>query len=97
MLAMRECTKEYWKITEIVKQYTRDYWKITETVPLSLSSDNYTLQINPDSGQCNEYHLQYFKFVGRILAMAIYHQRLIDGQSTWLSTSTALSPYTMGN
>jgi E3 ubiquitin-protein ligase NEDD4 len=43
------------------------------------ASDNYTLQINPDSGQCNEHHLQYFKFVGRILAMAIYHQRLIDG------------------
>ena len=43
-------------------------------------SDNYTLQINPDSGQCNEHHLQYFRFVGRILAMAIYHQRLIDGQ-----------------
>ena len=58
--------------------------------PLSLSlilpppphtySDNYTLQINPDSGECNEHHLQYFRFVGRILAMAVYHQRLIDGE-----------------
>ena len=28
--------------------------------------DNYTLQINPNSGLCNQDHLQYFKFIGRI-------------------------------
>lgn len=44
------------------------------------SSDNYTLQVNPESGFCNENHLEYFRFIGRILAMAIYHQRLIDGE-----------------
>lgn len=42
-------------------------------------SDNYTLQVNPDSGFCNENHLDFFRFIGRILAMAIYHQKLIDG------------------
>ncbi|XP_064390483.1 E3 ubiquitin-protein ligase NEDD4-like [Halichondria panicea] len=42
------------------------------------ASDNYTLQVNPDSGLCNENHLDYFRFTGRVLAMAVYHQRLID-------------------
>jgi len=42
------------------------------------ASDNYTLQVNPDSGFCNENHLEYFRFIGRILALAVYHQRLID-------------------
>ncbi|XP_011494375.1 PREDICTED: E3 ubiquitin-protein ligase Nedd-4 [Ceratosolen solmsi marchali] len=28
--------------------------------------DNYTLQINPFSGVCNEEHLNYFKFIGRL-------------------------------
>ena len=43
-------------------------------------SDDYTLQINPDSGFCNENHLQYFKFVGRVCGMAVYHAKLIDGK-----------------
>ncbi|CAB1318199.1 unnamed protein product, partial [Coregonus sp. 'balchen'] len=29
------------------------------------ATDNYTLQINPNSGLCNEDHLSYFKFIGR--------------------------------
>ncbi|XP_052891588.1 E3 ubiquitin-protein ligase Nedd-4 isoform X3 [Anopheles moucheti] len=40
--------------------------------------DNYTLQINPNSGLCNEEHLNYFKFIGRIAGMAIYHGKLLD-------------------
>lgn len=42
--------------------------------------DNYTLQINPSSGMCNEDHLSYFKFIGRIAGMAVYHGKLLDGK-----------------
>ncbi|KAL5292514.1 NEDD4 family protein [Megaselia abdita] len=40
--------------------------------------DNYTLQINPYSGLCNEEHINYFKFIGRIAGMAVYHGKLLD-------------------
>ncbi|XP_072379409.1 E3 ubiquitin-protein ligase Nedd-4 isoform X2 [Diabrotica undecimpunctata] len=40
--------------------------------------DNYTLQINPFSGLCNEDHLSYFKFIGRVAGMAVYHGKLLD-------------------
>ena len=42
--------------------------------------DNYTLQINPDS-VCddNTDNLTYFRFIGRIVGMAVFHQRLING------------------
>ncbi|CAL1281357.1 unnamed protein product [Larinioides sclopetarius] len=40
--------------------------------------DNYTLQINPNSGVCNEDHLSYFKFIGRVAGMAVYHGKLLD-------------------
>lgn len=42
------------------------------------AADNYTLQINPISGLCNEEHLLYFKFIGRVAAMAVYHGKLLD-------------------
>ncbi|XP_037545627.1 E3 ubiquitin-protein ligase NEDD4a isoform X2 [Nematolebias whitei] len=42
------------------------------------ATDNYTLQINPNSGLCNEDHLSYFKFIGRIAGMAVYHGKLLD-------------------
>jgi hypothetical protein len=42
------------------------------------ASDDYTLQINPDSGVLNEYHLDYFKFIGRVCGMAVYHAKLVD-------------------
>lgn len=42
------------------------------------AADNYTLQINPVSGLCNEDHLSYFKFIGRVAAMAVYHGKLLD-------------------
>jgi E3 ubiquitin-protein ligase NEDD4 len=40
--------------------------------------DNYTLQINPFSGLCNEDHLSYFKFIGRVAGMAVFHGKLLD-------------------
>lgn len=40
--------------------------------------DNYTLQINPMSGICNEEHLNYFTFIGRVAGMAVYHGKLLD-------------------
>jgi E3 ubiquitin-protein ligase NEDD4 len=39
--------------------------------------DNYTLQINPHSG-INAEHLNYFKFIGRVVGLAIFHRRFLD-------------------
>lgn len=39
--------------------------------------DNYTLQINPHSG-INPEHLGYFKFIGRVVGLAIFHRRFLD-------------------
>ena len=39
--------------------------------------DNYTLQINPNSG-VNPEHLNYFKFIGRCLGLGIFHRRFLD-------------------
>lgn len=39
--------------------------------------DNYTLQINWMSG-INPEHLTYFKFIGRIMGLAIFHRRFLD-------------------
>lgn len=38
---------------------------------------NYTLQISPQSG-INPEHLQYFRFIGRVAGMAIFHQKFLD-------------------
>lgn len=39
--------------------------------------DNYTRQISPNSS-VNPEHLLYFKFIGRIVGLAIFHQRFLD-------------------
>ncbi|KAG2213483.1 hypothetical protein INT47_009157 [Mucor saturninus] len=39
--------------------------------------DNYTLQINPHSA-INPEHLNYFKFIGRVVGLAIFHRRFLD-------------------
>uniref|UniRef100_A0A8C2H8C8 HECT-type E3 ubiquitin transferase n=1 Tax=Cyprinus carpio TaxID=7962 RepID=A0A8C2H8C8_CYPCA len=39
--------------------------------------DNYCLQINPASF-INPDHLKYFKFIGRFIAMALFHGKFID-------------------
>jgi E3 ubiquitin-protein ligase NEDD4 len=31
------------------------------------------------SGLCTEDHLSYFKFIGRVAGMAVYHGKLLDG------------------
>ena len=40
------------------------------------NKNNYSLQINPAS-YVNPDHLLYFKFVGRFIAMALYHGKFI--------------------
>jgi E3 ubiquitin-protein ligase NEDD4 len=45
------------------------------------SHGNYTLQINPTSG-VNPEHLNYFKFIGRVLGLGIFHGRFLDAKST---------------
>ena len=40
------------------------------------NKNNYSLQINPASF-VNPDHLHYFKFVGRFIAMALYHGKFI--------------------
>lgn len=35
--------------------------------------------MNPHSGLFNEEHIKYFRFIGRIIAMAIYHGKLLEG------------------
>lgn len=39
--------------------------------------DNYTLQINPHS-DVNPDHLNYFKFIGRVVGLAVFHRRFLD-------------------
>jgi E3 ubiquitin-protein ligase NEDD4 len=39
--------------------------------------DNYTLQINPASG-VNPERLNYFKFIGRVLGLSIFHRHFLD-------------------
>ncbi|XP_061624096.1 itchy E3 ubiquitin protein ligase b [Phyllopteryx taeniolatus] len=39
--------------------------------------ENYCLQINPAS-YINPDHLKYFKFIGRFIAMALFHSKFID-------------------
>ncbi|MCJ8742042.1 hypothetical protein PDJAM_G00077630 [Pangasius djambal] len=39
--------------------------------------DNYCLQINPASS-INPDHLKYFRFIGRFIAMALFHGKFID-------------------
>ncbi|KAF8474975.1 hypothetical protein BDZ91DRAFT_690705 [Kalaharituber pfeilii] len=39
--------------------------------------DNYTLQINPHSG-INPEHLNFFRFIGRVVGLAIFHRRFLD-------------------
>ena len=42
-----------------------------------LAHDHYTLQIYPAYGVDPE-HLNYFKFIGRVLGLTVFHHRLLD-------------------
>uniref|UniRef100_A0A3B5RB63 HECT-type E3 ubiquitin transferase n=1 Tax=Xiphophorus maculatus TaxID=8083 RepID=A0A3B5RB63_XIPMA len=66
-------------ITGPAVPYSRDYKQKYEYFRKKLiKPDNYTLQINPNSGLCNEDHLTYFKFIGRVAGMAVFHGKLLD-------------------
>uniref|UniRef100_A0A8C9L3E5 HECT-type E3 ubiquitin transferase n=1 Tax=Pavo cristatus TaxID=9049 RepID=A0A8C9L3E5_PAVCR len=52
--------------------------------------DNYTLQINPNSGLCNEDHLSYFTFIGRVAGLAVYHGKLLDGDWIFVKQITLI-------
>ena len=56
---------------------------VTSQVCVYFCSDDYTLQINPMSGVANEDHLKYFKFIGRVCGMAVFHGKLIDGKNSF--------------
>ncbi|ELT92881.1 hypothetical protein CAPTEDRAFT_225074 [Capitella teleta] len=45
------------------------------------NNSNYSLQINPASS-VNPDHLMYFRFIGRFIAMALYHGKFIDSGFT---------------
>ncbi|KAM3178996.1 hypothetical protein ACTXT7_001503 [Hymenolepis weldensis] len=45
------------------------------------SGNNFSLQINPNSS-VNPDHLQYFRFVGRFIALALFHGKFIDNGFT---------------
>jgi len=45
------------------------------------NNNNYSLQINPASS-INPDHLMYFRFIGRVVAMALYHGKFIDSGFT---------------
>ncbi|CAD5118870.1 DgyrCDS7543 [Dimorphilus gyrociliatus] len=45
------------------------------------NNNNYCLQINPASS-VNPDHLTYFRFIGRFIAMALYHGKFIDSGFT---------------
>jgi len=48
--------------------------------------DNYTLQINSQSA-INPDHLTYFRFIGRVVGMAIFHQKFLDSSCLLLGGS----------
>lgn len=53
-------------------------------IDLGARSDIYTLQINPNSA-INPDHLQYFEFIGRVVGMAVFHGKLVDGTAAFFS------------
>eukprot|EP00833_Pecoramyces_ruminatium_P009760 jgi/Orpsp1_1/1183792/evm.model.c7180000086732.1 len=46
--------------------------------------NSYELKINPDSGMTNPNHLQYFKFIGRIIGLAIFNKQYLSISFTLL-------------
>jgi len=48
--------------------------------------DSYELEINPNSGKVEPNHLKYFRFIGRIIALAVFNKQ-------YLSTTFTLQFY----
>ena len=77
-----------WFITRFFKDqfYFREWFSLLTTDLFNpyhglfeySATDNYTLQINPNSGICSEEHLVWFRFIGRIAGMAAFHKKLIN-------------------
>lgn len=44
---------------------------------IQTNKGNYTLAFNPNSG-INAEHLEYFRFIGRSVGLAIFHRRFLD-------------------
>ena len=69
------CFNTHLRVSRVVQgwfQMFRDRWERNFAF-----SDNYCLQINPGS-YINPDHLSYFRFIGRFIAMALYHGKFID-------------------
>lgn len=45
------------------------------------NKNTYTLQVNPNSS-INPDHITYFKFIGRVIALALFHNKFIDNGFT---------------
>lgn len=45
-------------------------------------SDNLCYKINPHSGLANENHLEYFRFVGRLIGKALFDQQIVSAHLT---------------
>ena len=46
-------------------------------------SNSYELEINPESGIYNSYHLSYFRFIGRIIGLAILNGEYLSVTFTY--------------
>ena len=55
------------------------------------SNNSYKYIINPDSGVANNIHLEYFKFIGRLLGMSIIHSQHLSISFTTLFYKRLLS------
>lgn len=48
------------------------------------------------SGICNEEHLSYFTFIGRVAGMAVYHGKLLDGRYFTICNHHLVQGYSNG-
>lgn len=55
------------------------------------TTQNNFLEINPDSASYHKNHLEYFRFIGRIVGMSLYHGSLIDASFSPIFYSTLLN------
>lgn len=55
------------------------------------STENNYLEINPDSESFHHNHLEYFRFIGRIVGMSLYHGSLIDASFSPIFYTTLLN------
>lgn len=91
------CTCMYNNLNDLLN-FSQQNLSLSFFSPPSSLSDNYTLQVNPDSGMINEHHLDYFRFIGRVFGMAIYHKKLIDGKmGEWVGPIMHNQPHLLIN